>query len=207
MWQFKKLKKPLSHVSERPPQPLPFFTLLPFAEEYHIPRYDQNNQNTISWRCETFQWLALLAAQVLSPGILFLSGGWQEDRSHLLSSSGDGSGWQGAATTHKNWKHSASGRGDWHGNAFTGFFIIVSTAFYRPPCWSFYHISLGRRCPITVSWSHCSLEEFWDDQLSHGAACSHPLVRGQTRGVGLLPPIEIETALVTQPRQTFPGIA
>ena len=101
------------------------------------------------------------------------------------------SGWQGCCHRHKNWKHSASGRGDWHGNAFTGFFIIVSTAFYRPPCWSFYHISLGRRCPITISWSHCSLKEFWDDLLSHGAARSLSLTRywgARPEGWGYCPP-------------------
>ena len=38
------------------------------------------------------------------------------------------------------------------------------------------------------------LVSFWDDLLSHGVARSHPLLRGQTRGVGLLPPMEIETA-------------
>ena len=80
---------------------------------------------------------------------------------------------------------------------------------FLPFCSSFYHISLGRRCPITISWSHCSLKEFWDDLLSHGAARSlSPVIEGPDPRGGATAPHRNRNCpwSLTTPARRFPEL-
>ena len=91
-----------------------------------------------SLKRETFQWLALLAGQRCCLLRHFfrserLAGG---QKAAPLLSSGDGSAWQDCCSTQKL-KAFSFRTGRLTRKRFHRFLcIIVSTAFYRPPCWS-----------------------------------------------------------------------
>ena len=150
-----------------------------------------------SLKRETFQWLALLAGQRCCLLRHFfrserLAGG---QKAAPLLSSGDGSAWQDCCSTQKL-KAFSFRTGRLTRKRFHRFLcIIVSTAFYRLPCWSRHFLP---HQPWQEMPHHHFLVPLFPQiiwgwfALPPGRLLS-PVFLGPSEGLGYCPSVEIET--------------
>ena len=150
-----------------------------------VQEYSGSERHSSDWLCWQRRCCLL--------GDFFDQEGWQEDRRQLLPASFVLRRWLGLARLLPATKTESIQLPD-DGEIDTETLSPVSlynciNSFLQPPLLIFLPHQPWQEMPYRRF-----LVSFWEDLLSHGVAPSHPLLRGQTRGVGLLPPIEIETA-------------
>ena len=150
-----------------------------------VQEYSGSERHSSDWLCWQRRCCLL--------GDFFDQEGWQEDRRQLLPASFVLRRWLGlarllTATKTESIQLPDDGEIDTETLSPVSLYNCINS-FLQPPLLIFLPHQPWQEMPYRRF-----LVSFWEDLLSHGVAPSHPLLRGQTRGVGLLPPIEIETA-------------